>query len=46
MPFMPEYMLSAGNMSALGLIRKDLNNKENLTKEDLTAYKYSFQQGE
>lgn len=46
MPFMPEYVLSAGNMSGLGLIRKELNNKDNLTTEDLIAYKYSFQQGE
>ena len=46
MPFMPEYILSAGNISSLGLIRKALINKEKLTQEDLIAYKYSFQQGE
>ena len=46
MSWIPEYILSAGNVSILGSLRKGLKNKENLTAEDVTAYKYSFQQGE
>jgi len=49
LPYLPEYFLSAGDITCLDLLREGeappIKNLGNFTVEDLEAYKYSFFKG-